>query len=616
MTTSTPTPTLGCTTTRAALSCRADGEPLDPPATPAAVDRHVHGCDACRAFEADLDAVRQLLRFEPVDAVPDVSGRVLAAITGDAAAPWHRRRSWTPVAAAAVVGAVAGAAFVGLDRDPTTVAAADLPALVLDAQHDIGALHATIEIVDGDRTSTGTIDYRAPESLAVVTADADGRAFTTVVEDDRWWATAERRCVPPPPAGADRADGCGPPVTRAVLGREPFADAQPVPLELVAPVDALGRSGPPTPLGTRSIDGRDAVGVAVTAGQIAALLDGLDPLGSRRPVHPTDPVELWLDEEHLVPLEVTVRAGDGADRLRWAAALGHDDEPGELLLAVRLRDVDIDVDVERDAGLPPAPTAVPAVDGGFVDGAADDPALATVPVPVPLPAGMVAHRAGTVVGSGPPVGVRTWSDGRAWLSVRATDAWPGGRLFGGLGRFVRPVDLGAAGVGYVDATGTRLAIHGDGIDVVVTGSLTTAELEAVAASLGIVGRAVPDGWVEAATATIDDADAAVPGLLVPAGLDDTGFGEPAVRIDGDVITLAYAGPGDRAFQLVRTGHPRLAPPLDPDVVAVTVRGTTGRWSAVAGALEWVEDGVAWTLRGPNLAGAELLTLAESLEPVR
>jgi hypothetical protein len=47
---------------------------------------------------------------------------------------------------------------------------------------------------------------------------------------------------------------------------------------------------------------------------------------------------------------------------------------------------------------------------------------------------------------------------------------------------------------------------------------------------------------------------------------------------------------------------------------VAVRGTAGRYSHGRGQLDWMEDGVARSLRSPTLALGELLAVADGLEP--
>ncbi|MFP3901828.1 MAG: hypothetical protein ACLFXM_13315, partial [Acidimicrobiia bacterium] len=429
-----------------------------------------------------------------------------------------------------------------------------------------------------------------------------------VVDGDRWWLAAGRRCSPAPgrvrcPDGPLRS-------VRAMTGREPFSPAAPVPLDLVTPVDSFTLAAEPPSLGERSIAGRRAVGVVVPAAQLAPFLDGLSPAGDLREVHPTDPVDVWLDAEHLVPLDVVVRAGADAGRRRWAEARGYDDAPGEPVLRVALDEVAI------NAGVPPGAFAAPAgagpsqvVDAGFAAGEAPD-----APVPDGLPASWSPYRAGTVdTETGPTVSVRTWSDGRAWLTVRATRDWRAPRLFGDLGAHVREVDLGDAGRGYVSEDGRRIGLHADGIDVVVAGSVPERRLREIAEGLGVVGVAVPEHWREAATATLDEAVTARPGLLVAAGID--GFGPPAIRLGGDgTVTQVHAGPGDRTVTLVDVASRTLPPPTG-DEVGVRVRGVAGRYSAERGELEWLEGGSSHSLRSPALSPEELLAIAARLEPV-
>jgi hypothetical protein len=571
--------TVACDAAQQALSALADGEP--PGVAPEDLEAHVGSCADCRAFDDTVRSLRQQLRFEPVGPLPDLAPAVLARL----AQPRPRHgRGWLPAVAAAAVGAVAGAAFVGVGSGPQTVAAADIPTRVVEVQPAVSALTAGVTVTEaGGPAWRGTLRYRAPEHLALVLDGPAGARLGTVAAGDRWWSTSPDR-------------------TLAVEHRAPFEAGAPAPLELVSPVDSLAGAAPLQELGTRTIEGVDVVGVRVTAAQVADVLDGVDPTGALRPVHPTDEVDLWLDDEHLVPIEVVVRAAPTPERARWAAGRGIADAPGDVVLTIGLHDVDFDADV-GDGDFPAAPAGTPVADGGFVDGGAP-----VVPVPTALPEGMDAGRAGT----GGDVGVRTWSDGRAWLAVRATEAWPGGRLFGLAEPFVVPVDLGAAGFGYASPDGDAVALHGLDVDVVVEGSVGRDVLTQVAASLGVAGRPVPGPWADSKASSVGAAVVAADDLLVLHGVE--GFGEPAARIDGEEVRLRYVGPGDLAVEVVRSAATVLPPPIDPDVVAVAVRGTTGRYDATTGDLEWVEGGHVRILRGPTLGLDDLLALAERLAP--
>jgi hypothetical protein len=174
---------------------------------------------------------------------------------------------------------------------------------------------------------------------------------------------------------------------------------------------------------------------------------------------------------------------------------------------------------------------------------------------------------------------------------------------------VRSVRLGG-GIAYIADGGRSVAIHGDGVDVVVTGSVEPSVLRTFAASLGIRGVRVPDGWDEAAVVGLDDAAATAVVQTLPVR---AGFAPPAVRVDDGTVTLTFAGAGERLVVLSTRVDDALRPPIDPDAVGVMVRGRTGRWSPASGDLEWVERGQAWSMRSATVSLGELLALADALE---
>jgi hypothetical protein len=552
---------VACDTVRADLSAAADGEHTT-------VDRaHVAGCAACTAFEDGIRSLRAALRFEAAEGIPDVAPQVLAEV----ARPPGRR--WNPIAVAAALlaGLTLGAVVTTVDREEPAVATA-LPAAVAAAQADLRSLAADITVVEHHpaRTRAGSIRYVAPEQLSLRLDDVALDAG-----DDGWRLRT-------------------PTSTDAVRGREPFSAATPLPLDLVLPASGFLIGEQALGLGERSVDGRRATGTTVTAAQVGRLLEALRPAGDGRPVHPSDRVELWLDAEHLTPLELTVTAASGPDRARWAAARRLDDAAGDVVLEVRYRNVQVNA-----AGPPlPAVDLEGAADAGFRDGRA-----AAAPTPGWLPSGMTAHRAGTV-GS---VDVRTWTDGRAWVKVRGTRGWTGDRLFGGIGALVRTVATPAGPV-HVDDRGASVAVHAHDVDLVVTGSLPAGDLVRVAGSLPVRALALPPGWAHATGGAADDDR--LP-LRLPAS---AGLPPPAVRVDGATITAAYAGEGDRSLLLTVRPGDALSPPLEPDVVGVSLRGVAARWSPDRAELEWVEDGRRWSLRSRTIGFAELVALAGRLAP--
>lgn len=585
----------------------------------AALDEHLRTCPACRRFATDLERVRSRLRVEAVGEVPPIADRVLEHLGGSDRAPASPARRPLLVAAAAtfLIAGVVGALVAGLTAPPPAVA--DIPAQILAAQGGVDALSARTEITEHGwhpevptRTYEGTLTYHAPERLVLDLVDRTdyptdawvANNVVHVIDDDVTWSSG------PAPCPTAALPSCTPRTPRRTVttGRAPFAGGG-APLDAIVPVASFVGAAPPRELGARTVDGQPAVGVAVTVAQARPVLEAFTGTGSWRELYATDHAEIWLHEDRLVPLEIVVRADASGDRARWAAARGYDDEAGATLLTIRLRDVGFD-----GAALTPDPPPPPDVeprDGAFTAAA---PTGLSMAEPTALPDGMAPHRSGIVdAASGPRIEVRSWSDGRGWLRVRSTHDWEGGRLFGDLGSAVRRVDLGAdAGVAYIGEGGQRLALHTPRVDVVIDGTLPTDDLLAVAASLGLEGVPVPDSWAEASTATVADAGATLPHLLVPPQLE--GFDEPGVSIVGADVALTYHGPGARAFVLTQSPGETLTPPLAADVRGVELRGTVARYTPARGELEWVEDGVVVSIRSRTLGLGELVAIAERLRP--
>lgn len=592
-----------CEFAREQVSAAFDGEVM----LRDAVEEHVASCGACVAWRDQIGALRRELRFAAVDEGPDVAPAVLERLSAS-----RRPAPWAGVAAAFVAAVMAGAAFVGLRPDaPASVAAADVPDLVLEAQHLVERFSADLTVIEHGwhpqvpvREFSGRLTFSAPESLTVVLDDETDypspewlpHDVVVAVTPERWWGRGQVGC----PQSAQ--PGCAaPPRARLIQGREPFERRDPAPLDLVVPVGSFRHADAPAGLGSRRLYDREAVGMAVDVAQVDPLLDGLRQVGDWRGLHPTDRVELWLDAAALVPLELTVRAARGDDRSLWAARNGYTEDAGDLLLEVRFGDMEIN---GPPAGPPPDPPEDASVrDAGFRTG---DTGSITVGW---LPEGMELYRTGQVTTTdGPVVDVAAWTDGRAWVKIRATSDWRADRLFGGLGGAVRPLMLGDGGTGYAGEDGS-IALHTEDLDVVVTGSVDAAVLEQVAAGLPIVGQPMPPGWRDAAPASVAEAARAHEGLVVA---DVDGFDEPAVRLREDAADLVYVGPGSRRFVLSQSAGSALAPPLEPDVRGIAVRGTSGRYTPSLGELEWVEGGRVVSLRSDTLALGELLGVAEGL----
>lgn len=592
---------MGCEQTRPQLSAALDG---DPDVDSAQLGAHLRACPDCADFAARSQELRTALRLEALTSPPDVAPAVVERLGARRSAP---RRFSVQVAAAFLAAFLVGAAVVAsVGGDPLPIAAADLSTLVVEAQDDLQSMTAAITIIErgaaaGERTLHGTLAYQAPESVGLLLRERSSEAeLAFVVDGERAWTSG--------PCGRPCTEPAAP---QALEGREPFSSVLPAPLDLVLPVDGFALDNVSRTLRREPVQGRSALGVRVPASQLEALLAGLRMAGRLRDVHPADVVDLWLDARTLVPLRLTVAAGEGEERRLWTARHGYTERPGAVYLEVELRDLAVNSAVPR-AQFPPAPAEAEWQNAGFVP---DKASAVDAPAPTWLPDGMAELRAGWVqTPKGPRVAVRTWSDGRAWLQLRATREWTGQRLFGDLGEAVRPTDLGDAGLGYTDPGGQRLALHAEGADVVLLGSVAAADLRRVAATLGLVGQAVPADWAEATAGTVAGARGALPGLLLPPDGRLEGFGTPAVRVADNVVTLTYVGPGSRMVVLTQAPGDRLSPPLGADVTAVEVRGRTGRRTPSRQELEWAEEGLVISLRSASVGGDELLAIAGELTP--
>lgn len=558
---------------------------------------HVEECAECRAFAAALTSLDVTLAKGHFDRTPDVTAKVIEALAS-------RRRQWWSVAAAALIGLVAGAVIGGVGTRLETGMAQDLDELFHDAGTALHGLTADLLVVERgvhddveERVYVGSLEYVAPERLVIDLIDTTDYPDGDWVANDVRLALADGDLVvtagsPCPVAGMP---GClTKPSTRAVRGLPPFDSGVLVPLEIVGPGRSLAWPSGLEVLGLQRHQGRPAIQVRSTVAAVE-LIGALVDQGAWRDFHPTDPVVMWLDEETLVPLRLEVFAADTPERELWQLRRGYDDiSDGEPILIVEISDMiteppDIDLDLPGDA--------MPA---GFLDGPVTMPDL-------DLPEGFAPHRSGRrPLGDGGVAAAATWSDGRSWLMVEITDDWDEPHLFGMSLPFVTPVELGEGSVGYMAPSGDRLAIHGEDAEVLVSGSVPIELLFEVAASLAVRGDPVPDTWLEASTVDIFDLP---PGTLVP---EFEGWSGSARVTDGETSILLRSG-GTRSILITQAPGSALDAPVGPDVFEVVLRDTVGRFDAATGTLEWVEDDLVVELQSDTVGRAVLVEVAESME---
>ena len=200
--------------------------------------------------------------------------------------------------------------------------------------------------------------------------------------------------------------------------------------------------------------------------------------------------------------------------------------------------------------------------------------------------------------------VWAWSDGRGWIRLDRTVSWDGIGLFGNSGLPVQGVAT-ERGVVYQAGDGSRVFVHGDGYDAVIAGSVATEELVAIAGMLPGPQRTVPASWPEAPIA-----EEVAERAYVPLGVPD--FGDPILHSSNDAVIVDLFGGGERSVRITQRPGDRISPPLDPDARAVRLRGVIARHSPTFGILEWVEDGLLFTVEATGLALIDAIEIAEAL----
>lgn len=560
---------------------------------------HLRSCTECSAFSAaitDLDLALAPGRYEQA---ADLAPTVIAALT-------KPRREWWSVAAVALVGLLAGA-VVGIVSTRTDIGQAqDLSEILHTAAGDLDGFAAELLVVERglhedvpERVYTGTLDYVAPERLAINLID------TTRYPDDAWIPNDVRLVISDGDMVDTSATGCPVaalpeclvvPSTRALVDQPPFNDGVLIPLEIVGPGRTLDSPGGFEVLGTTQLDGEPTIQVRSTVAAVE-LIRAVTDRGSWRELHPTDPVVMWLDETTMVPLRVEVFTAESPERELWQLRRDYHDDPeaGEPIFILEL----------SDPGSEPGPIEVEIPDGaaslGFVEG--------DVVVPEPeLPDGFEAHRAGHwPLPEGDSVDMASWSDGRAWIAVQVTRGWGDPRLFGLSTPFVKLIELGDDSAGYLSPAGDAIAIHGEDIEILVTGSVSPAVLARFAASLNVRGQPVPDTWLEASTSSLDTLPE---GTLVP---EAEGWSILS-RIEGTGTTLLLSGGGARNVIVTQGDGSVLGPPTGPDFSEIEVRGSQGRHDSSSSTLEWVEDGQIVRMRSDTVGVEEMIALAEAMVP--
>jgi outer membrane lipoprotein-sorting protein len=652
-----------CSRWQAALSERMDGERLAPRVT-AALDQHLAGCATCRAFERGAFRVREQVRFGLAPAVPDLVEPIMSAVEREAVrgtatrtrlrvvrSPRElrpRRRliaTLAPAVAAMLVGAIAGSLLVGGPfKEPggrASVAAATVTRGVASAASALSAYQASFQITEYHfatdvpvRELSMNVWFEAPERFRLDVADhtsypsADFTPtdLSLVVNGSTWYSSGPAPC---------QFAQC-PQKQTLITHRVPFSSTTSAPTDLVLPVTTLADANQLTVLGLGTVLGRDAVEVQLPFERATALFPFLDLGGSWRPFFPNDRVILWLDASNWFPLKWSVYPASGHERDQWALRFGLPQEPSKRAI-FEVAAVSMDEHAPTP-GTFKVPHVGSAIDAGATVVDLGDASKLTgfTPVTPSIVGGLDLYR--VVL---PPAQEQqtsdetliTYSKGLSWLKVGETRSWNQDAFFGPIGSHALQVSLPNGGVAYYEPAtvdhGRRVSIHSPGTDLYVETNLSREELLGVAGSLPVRGIQIPEAWrVQTApggvTERVSLADAAgqLPFVLdqptrLPAGY---GFASAElVRLQDRLGVNVYfqqadADLGSGPIRLHAEVGQDLPPASSASQSAVEVRGTEGRWTPDRGQLEWVQDGVYYSLDASGLGLEDLLAVASSMEP--
>jgi hypothetical protein len=622
------------------------------------LEAHLAACGRCRSFAAGAGRIRELVRIEPAAAVPDLVPRIMAEVDRarrprTALSPVVPRE-WRRYAAAFAAGAAAAALLVGgipgIRRGPEPALAYEIPRRIVESSALVTSYRATFDIKEWNfaprrarisfpvRRFVARIAFESPERFRAEIQDRTNYPTGSwprndqllAVDRDRWAfrgpATCPRESLPGCAVGGRQISD--------VRGREPFDGDAPLPTDVILPLRTLSGSDRVRLAGEGTMLGRDVVVVELSYRDATPLFAYLHAGGIWRPFHPLDRVLVSLDRETWFPLAYEVRPMSGRERDRWAVQNSLPAEsPDRAVFSATAKSFST---APQPSGWRPVPRR-PTVsrDEGFRDesfGGIEDRSSFRPVFPSDA-GGLRPYRAGTFTSGIRPSDeiLLSYSRGLAWLKIRQTRRWSQPEPFGDVGSLATPIRLDGGGIAYYEPAtamlGRRMWVHGPGHDLYLESNLPRADFLRVASSLPVRGERAPREWLirrlsgglTVEKTSLARARASAPYALLPRYLPPgyrpgpvhlaqvagrTGvtvfFRRPATEVDGVGIRLHQA-----------LGEP-LPPPVDPDVLAVRVRGLTGRYSPLRAELEWVEEGVYRSVRGTALDVSGLLRVAESL----
>jgi outer membrane lipoprotein-sorting protein len=552
------------------------------------------------------------------------------------------------VAAALAVGLVAGSVAVGgpwQRPEGLSVDAAEVTRGVASAATTLSAYQARFAVTEYHfspdvpvREFSMNVWFQAPERfrLDVVdhtqypSNDVTPTDLELIVNGSSWYSVGPSACP---------IDVC-PPAPTVVENRVPFSSATLAPTDLILPVTSLADANQLKVVGNGSVLGHPAIEVRLPFERAEPLFPFLTLGGSWRPFFPDDQVDLWLDAKSWFPLSYTVYPAAGRERDDWALRFGLPDEsPQQPIFQVAALSVDQEPPPAgtfripgtkgvRDQAARPVSISQASRETGFQPvqpAELDGLALYQVVLPPATPAEAKPQQ--TLI---------TYSKGLVWLKLGETRGWTSNTLYGPVGLQAQEVSLANGSIAYYEPAtadqGRRLSIHAAGTDLYVETNLSRDKLLHLAGSLPVTGIPIPAAWAvrrspEGVTerVTLAQAAAQMPiTILLPASEALPAGYEVAsaeiVRLHEDTALNVYfqqrdTDLGSGQIRLHEEVAKKLPPASSAAQSEVEVRGVMGRWTSDRNQLEWVEQGVYLSLDAGGLSLADLLAVAESLEPI-
>jgi hypothetical protein len=621
----------------------------------AALEEHVASCLTCQVFRARAEKLRQSVRIRPAEEIPDLAERIMGSIEAESAPSVRRPRRrpassprtagstgrWTPVAAALVVGLVAGSIAVGgpwLQPSGNGVTADFVVKGVRVAARRLDAYQSSFRITErglpgiATRTLSMQVAFASPGRYRLEVTDdtqyPDARTPTDLTFIANGTAMYRRGTLPCPTVIEP---------SECLTAREPvtvssaYATQSSLATNLVVPVDVLGNPGRLTVTGTGTVLGRSAIRVELPFDRAEHTLFAFrDVGGTWRPVFRDDRVVLWVDDANWFPLRATVYPSTDPGRREWAQLFGlPEEDPSRPIIDL----------VATSIGTAAPPQSDFVIPGGVVQPEVPASDLRREVGFAPLKPGYLANLipASAVVppkdaGPSAPDALLTYASGVSYLRVGERQTANADIPLGSADAAAEKLQLTNGVAYYQPATvdhGRRLTIHAGDRDLVLETNLPRDELLKIAATFPVTGEELPRAWL-AEKAGGDSTEVVTLGqarrrtsfpVTLPATLPD-GYVVARVLltrisgITGVTVTFRQSASDLEGEPIELHLEPATRLPFATlDVMKVPVGDARGRWTPQGAQLEWVQGGRYLSLRAPGLELTTVMAMANTIPEV-